>query len=233
MIKPKLFAGARKRQQIESTKNQVLIWVAVAACAMTVCLLIGNNLVQRINYQNKVNGELAKTEKIMHDNIQSINDLKSSINAMQTNKQLNLVNLKEDDSTVYQVVLDALPTEDDRAALGSSLQKKVLYRSGVNIEQISVVDDAVALGSSNMQSDGGAESTVYPKAKEISFTITVGGTFQTIQEVLKDIELTIRPVVVSSVNIEGSDDKLLATIRAITYYSPKVNWQMGSKGVNP
>ena len=51
--------------------------------------------------------------------------------------------LKADPSdTALQVVIDAMPTEDDRVALLASLQQIIFAKSGVHVEAISFNDVA-------------------------------------------------------------------------------------------
>ena len=48
---------------------------------------------------------------------------------------------------------------------------------------------------------------------------------------MADIERTIRPIIINSLEISGTDDRLTATIQATTYYSSNVNFQVGEKEV--
>ena len=122
MSEENALTGIKKRQQITNTRKQVFTWVALAAALVVICLVVGWNLMQRINYQNKVNRDVGKTAQTMHDNVEAADKLIKNVNALKANAALSLPNLKADDSTVFQVVIDALPTEDDSVALSSSLQ---------------------------------------------------------------------------------------------------------------
>lgn len=226
----KPLTGVRKRQQIANANKQMFIWVAVAAVVVAVCFVLGLNFVQRIIYQAKVNGEISSTADTLAKNVKTIPALMTEVDTLKTNTNLTLSNLMSDNSTAFQVVLDALPTEDDRTALGASLQQKVLTPSGVSIEQISVTDSSGAAASAT---DGAAGSGVKPTAQPITFSIVLNGSYSAIQSVIKDIERTIRPITINSIDLQGTDDKLQATINATTYYVPKVNYSLGSKEVQP
>lgn len=232
MADEKPLTGVKKRQQISDTRKQVFLWVALASAVVVVCIMVGINLIQRISYQTKVNGELGKTAKTMKQNASNIDELIANVNKLKANQVLTLPNLKSDDSTVFQVVIDALPTEDDSTALSSSLQNKVLSRSGVTIDQISVESTSTDGGSTDDASATTSSSSVdFPKAQPITFRISFVGSYDAVESTLRDIERTIRPITISQMTIDGSDEKLTVTIDATTYYSSSVNFQMGKKTV--
>lgn len=251
MSEENALTGIKKRQQITNTRKQVFTWVALAAALVVICLVVGWNLMQRINYQNKVNRDVGKTAQTMHDNVEAVDKLIKNVNALKANAALSLPNLKADDSTVFQVVIDALPTEDDIVALSSSLQNKILSKSGVTIEQINVdttesdsssgsssSSSSSSSGSSSSSDSGSSRSGVskaddiqFPVAKPITFRVSLVGSFDSVKSALQDIESTIRPITITKLTIDGSDDKLNATIEAQTYYSSKVNFKLGKKEI--
>lgn len=221
--------GVKKRQQIAGTRKEVLMWVAIASAVVVICLVVGMNIFQRIQYQMKVNTEISKTAKTMEANVKAIDGLIKNVNDLRANRLLTAPGLKADDSTVFQVVIDALPTENDSVSLSSSLQNKILNRSGVTIEQISV--DGESSSSSNDDDEVTTSNVEFPVAQPINFRISIVGTYESIKQTLADIERTIRPIIINSLEISGTDDRLTATIQATTYYSSNVNFQVGEKEV--
>lgn len=221
--------GVKKRQQIAGTRKEVLMWVAIASAVVVICLVVGMNIFQRIQYQMKVNTEISKTAKTMEANVKAIGGLIKNVNDLRANRLLTAPGLKADDSTVFQVVIDALPTENDSVSLSSSLQNKILNRSGVTIEQISV--DGESSSSSNDDDEVTTSNVEFPVAQPINFRISIVGTYESIKQTLADIERTIRPIIINSLEISGTDDRLTATIQATTYYSSNVNFQVGEKEV--
>lgn len=229
--------GIKKRQQIDGTRKQVFVWVALASAAVVICVIVGINLIQRIKYQTKVNSELGKTANTLKSSANSIDDLIKNVNNLRTNRALTLTNLKSDDSTVFQVVIDALPTEADAVDFSTSLQNEILARSGVVIDSISV--DSVSTSSSSStsstssssRSSTGSSAIAFPTAEQMTFKVRVIGSYNNIKDTLEDIQRTIRPITISSLKLEGTDDKLTAEISAVTYYSPSVNYTTGTKEV--
>lgn len=225
----KPLTGVRKRQQIANANRQMFIWVTVAAVVVAVCAVVALNFVQRIIYQAKVNNKLTDTSSILTKSVATIDDLMANVDKLSVNKNLNLPQLRQGDSTAFQVVLDALPTENDKTSLGASLQDRILAPSGVTINQISVTSTGGAAAAPGDTSS----SDIKPTAQPITFSVVVQGTYDSIQTVIQDIERTIRPITIDSVNLQGTDSKLQATISATTYFVPKVNYVLGSEEVKP
>ncbi|MDR0955699.1 MAG: hypothetical protein LBM73_01075 [Candidatus Nomurabacteria bacterium] len=228
--------GTRKRQQISSANRAMLIWVAATAAIVTIAAVLAVNFVQRISYNAKVISAKSQTDNTLKSNITNFATLKANINKLQTDQ--NLLGLKADsDDTALQVVLDALPTQDDRTALGSSLQNKVLNGSGAKIDQLSVTDSSSAAATSTTatSSDGSDQSAanLTPTAQPITFSFSITGSYDTIANSLVDIENTIRPIVINSLDISGTQNQLEAKVSATTYYSPMAQYSLGSKEVKP
>ncbi len=231
MAEQEHLTGIKKRQQISGTRKQVFIWVAAASAAVVICIIVGINLIQRISYQTKVNGELGKTAETLKNSANSIDELISNVNNLRTNRQLTLTNLKSDDSTVFQVVIDALPTEADAVDFSTSLQNEILSRSGVTIDSIAVDAPLSTTSSSADDSSSNSGSVDFPVAQAISFNVSVIGSYNSIQETIENMQRSIRPITIDSIRLEGTDDNLTADIQATTYYSPSVNYTTGTKEV--
>lgn len=228
----KPLTGIKKRQQISDARKQVFGMVALASAAVVVCIMVGMNVFNRIMYQNKVNSELSNTLKIMDNNVENIDKVIENVDALRTNTDLNLPNLKADDSTVFQVIIDALPTENDSVALSSSLQNKILATSGVFIEQLTVDNVENVVSSTSGEEEAVSSSTPQmPVAKAISFRVGFTGSIDAVNQTLRDIEKTIRPITINQISIDGSDEELTVIIDATTYYSENVDFQLGSKEI--
>lgn len=236
MNEDKPLTGVRKRAQIDSANKQMFIWVAIAAVVVSASIVVAVNFVQQIVYQMKVNGKLGETAQILQDDIGKIDSLKTEVNKLNTNQNLNLPKLKADDSTPFQVVLDALPTSDDRVSLGASLQSKILAASGVTVESIGVSGDQTAAAPAATDAtatDGTSASntSTKPTAQPITFSVTISGGYDTVKQAILDIERTIRPMTITSLDLQGTDQNLQATIAITTYFVPKVDWATGTETV--
>ncbi len=222
-----------KRQQIDSAQKQVMMWLSFAGCAVVVTVIVGCNFWDKIVYQTKVNTEVGKTEAILKDNITKIKRIKSNVDALKADESLNLSQIKSDDKSPLQVVLDALPTKNDFASLGSSLQDRILSRSGAFIQSINIDETHEASTSSSSSSSSSSEKTLGLPAKPVHFSVTFSGTINDIRDTLRDLNNSIRTIVINDLQIDGSDDKMNARVSATTYYSPKVNYKLMQKEVTP
>lgn len=230
----KPLTGVRKRQQIDNARKQVVIWVAAAGCCAVIAIIVGIRLWQKIQYQNKVNSQLQTAEKTLKSNVSAIDTIRTNVDALKSNERLNLTQLKSDDQSPLQVVLDAMPTQDNRTALGSALQDKVLSLHGATIQNLTVIsDDSTSSASTDTASSSasGDTSTLNVAATPIEFSVELSGDYNSIQKTIEDMERSIRTIVINSMSIDGSDDKLTVKIVATTYYAPKINYKTSTTEV--
>jgi Tfp pilus assembly protein PilO len=227
---PKL-TGLKKRQQIQQANKTMFIWVAAASVALAICLVLAQFMVRQLMYNNKVIGEKAKTQQILDRNLQTFDTLKKEVTKLTANSDLTALRVADTD-TALQVIIDALPTEDDRAVLGTSLQQVVLARSGVGISSINVTQTGVA---SLATAAAPTTTTVAPSKtpSEIVFDVVVVGNYAQIASAIKDMEHSIRPISINSIKLEGSGQMLSATISARTYYLPGKTVELTQKPVRP
>lgn len=227
----KTLTGVRKRQKIDQTNKQMMFWVAGAAAAVTICAMLAINLFGQIKYQAKIISKKSETSETLKTSLDAISTLTKNINTLQTDQ--NLLALRADtDDTAFNVVIDALPTEDDATALGSSIQEKVLVGSGVSLEsfEYAAVDTSATSGATDTTK---STSSIRPEAKAITFRFKITGSYDAIKAALVNIEKTIRPIIIQSLNIDGTVDNLTATISATTYYVPRVHYAVGQETILP
>lgn len=264
--------GFLKQQQVESTRKTMLIWAAAASITLVVCIMVGINFIKRINYQNKVNDELTKTESTLSNDVSSIDDLITNVKKLSSNN--NLTSLVKDDSSsnAYQIVIDAMPTEYNSLTLRAGIRDKVLSGTGVSIENITTdvdyapdtyqgdddstnnssdsasssdsesTSDSSNADTSGTFSDNGSGAATYataqstssgsmPAAQAVGFNMSFSGSSEAVTSAIENIEKSIRPISINSLKLEGTDSKLTASISAVTYYTPSVNLELGTKTV--
>ena len=54
----------------------------------------------------------------------------------------------------------------------------------------------------------------------MKFSVVISGSYDKVVNLIRDIERTIRPIKLTSVSLNGSDQSLRVSIDAITYYQP-------------
>lgn len=213
-MEKRTITGLKKREQIKNANQAMFLWVVVASVVVAICLVLGQFMVRQMLYNNEVIAAKNKAYDTLVDNKEAFEGLKNEVNKLTSSNTLTALRVDEKD-TALQVVIDALPTSDDRAALATSLQQVVLAQSGVTIESINVIDAGLAsVTLDDEESAGDAE------VGEIPFTVVLLGDYNRISQALKDMERTIRPISLESVEIEGGGTQLRATVNATTYFLP-------------
>ena len=212
----------RKRNQITKANRTMFIWIAIASALVGAAVVVGIFLSQQLFYNEQVLLKKQQTIDTLKQNNAVVEDLKSEIRILDTNADLATVKANPSDQTL-QVILDALPSEPNQLALGSSLQNKLL--TGIPglqpIQQLQV--DSV---------DGGTEQAGVVEGEDvvpnsINFRFTVLGTQDALKQVLENLERSIRTIEVVSVRIENQADGSLAmTVSARAFYEPTVNLQL-------
>ena len=227
MVESKQATALRKRQQIEKANRSMFAWVAGASVIVAFAIVAAQFMIQQGFFNEKVINEKRTTDRILSENLESVDQLKEGVNALLANENLEAARAQGDDSNL-QVVLDALPPTLDTLNLGTSLQSVLLAGNVQQIDSLTV--DASFDEDSAVQdaSEVGVEGPV-----EIPFRFTVSGNYNQIRDAFRSLERSIRPIRVISAGIEGNDNNLTATVQAVTYYQPAKTVELEEKTVAP
>lgn len=218
-------SGLRKRQLINAANKTVFIWIVIASIVLGVCGVVAQFLIQQLMFNNKIYGVQSTTSTTLENNIKAYSGLKEDVKKLIANESLTALR-KGDNSTALQVIIDALPTEENKGAFATSMQTEVLGPSGVTLSSFSVAD------TSDISTSSSAVATAKdPIPFDCDFVIT--GSYSQIQQALRNLERSIRPITINSIEIQGSATKMQASITATTYYQPSKNVQLKEKPVKP
>lgn len=255
MNNDKPLTGVRKRQQIETTNKQIVIWASIASSLVVICIMIAINFIQDITYQIKVNSALSQTASSLSASVNNISSLSRSVTNLSTDHNLTLSNLNSytdsdgnsQNIPAQQVVLYAMPTSNDPVALGVMLQGILASVRG-NVSQIGVGSSdststsATASAASTTATSSSTSSTTgttsaetsassAPTAQPATFSVTLSGNPNdgTIRNVIQILENTSRVIVINSLTVTSTQ----TTIQATAYYTPRVNYQVGTQEVKP
>ena len=192
-----------------STNNYVAAVIAVTLLVVIICGFIGKGMVQ----------SLILNTKLISGNVTAKSDLNTkltNIPTLLTNYQ-NLGNSK-------QLIADGLPNNADFPQIVSIMQG-ISTASGVTLSSVSPADDtsddsgttgaAAPAGTSTAPAPGGA--TPY------SFSVAVSGPYAQIVQFFESLELSDRPMHVTSTQIAGSDGTLEVTASIQTYYQSEAS----------
>ena len=202
----------RKRQQIDSSKKTMFIFVASAAFLAGIALVVSIFLIQHIVFHSK----------IIIENLKTIDELKKNIRVLDTNTALNSIK-SSDESNALQTILDALPDNPNADAFGASLKNKFIdTTTGVTIQSLSV-----------SQAGSGGEGSESAPANTVSFTMEVSGPADRLKELLTKFESSIRVIDLKALEIQRNEDKLSLVVRGVAYYEPAQTVQLENKVVKP
>lgn len=205
-----------KHRLISKNNSRMFLILAVAGIVFSFSAVASYTLVKRLLYQNKVIGERSKAEKTLKNNITNFDSLSNSFVEFDSAAE-SIIGTADKNS---KIVLDALPSKYDFPALATSMEK-LLTDSGLSNIAIGGLDNEAAA----------EQSSANPEPVEIPITLSGEGSYETVQKFIKDLERSIRPFRVITINITGSSSKMTVSVNGVTYYQPEKVLEIGSQEV--
>ena len=213
----------RKRSLIAKTRKTVFAWVAGASCIIGAVVVVAVLLVQTIIFNNKVISMKKDTVSQLEENIEAVPELEAEVRLLNTNKELKEVTLSEDARPV-QTILDALPADDNRLALGASLQQKLFTDiPGLAVDSLSVDPSATGGIIVEEESEEGVQ--------ELAFTASISGDANALKTALQRLERSIRAINVKAITAATAGDSVSLQISGSAYYLPEPNLDLVDRKV--
>ena len=220
--------AVRKRQQIDSSRKTMFVFVAGAAFLAGIALVISIFLIQQIVFHSKVIIEKQSTIFRLDKNLESVDELKKNVRVLETNSALNSVKANSENSAL-QTVLDALPDNPNADAFGASIKNKFVDTvEGLTLDNLSVTSPN---SRGEESEDNNSESADSPNT--LHFSLEVSGSADKLRELLTKFERSIRVIELKSFEIHTSEDKLSLTIQGVAYYEPAQKIHLEKKVVKP
>ena len=207
----------RKRTMIEKANRTMFVWVACASVVVGVSLVAIIFLVQMTIFNEKVLAEKNRTVATLKQNNKNIPDLEAAVRVLDTNQALIDSKANSDDQAV-QVILDALPSDANSLAFGSSLQTKIFNIPGLTIDKMQI-DPVQGVELFDVSSQSVSGSNIAGQG-EITFRISVVGSESALKQALLNIEKSIRTVDITKLKIETQSSSMVMTIEGRGYYEP-------------
>lgn len=215
----------RKQSLINQTKKTVFMWVVGASALTGAAIVVMILLVQTLIYNEKVLSEKSKANRQVEESIEQAKKLKGSIRTLNANEELRMVRASEG-AQALQSVLDALPADANRLAMGASLQDKLLKDiPGVAVESVSLADAGEVEGAAE------EESFIDAEAKSQPFNVSLSGSAEDLRIALERLERSIRAVDVVSLSAVTTDDRLTIQVSGTMSYLPPMQIQQTEKKV--
>jgi hypothetical protein len=175
-----------------------------------------------------------KTVSTLKQNNKVIPELEDKIREMNTNQALADA-MGPNQTQPIRVVLDALPSEANSPALGSSLQAKFLNDPALRIESLTV-DSVAGVESQTTSNVQDASTTTSAGQNEITFRFAVSVDItnaSALKALLQRLERSIRAIDITSLKTESQANRLVLSVEGRAFYEPAKTVQLQEKTVKP
>lgn len=218
-------APSTKRLQIDKANATMVAAVAISSFVFVFSVVAVKALWSQRGYQQRVIAKKEKARDQLKSNVDAAQNLVTSYKSFVQQSQ-NIIGGDPNgsgprDGDNAKIILDALPSKYDFIAMANSMHS-LFSTSGIKVTNISGTDDEVNQAKN--------ASSVNPQPIPMPFTLSVQGSYGSVQKMLASVEKSIRPVDIDTMIITGTDTKLTVNITAKTYYqsakSLKINTEV-------
>lgn len=187
-----------RREQVKKAGSTVFVVVAMASVVVMFSVISMRFLWDKKNYNGRVISAKTKARDDIRSNIENLKRLAEQFPQLESSATAN-----------SKTILHALPPVYDYAALASSIDYLATV-SGV-VSDTNIGEDMSATAET---------SATISKPVELPLTLSVSGSYESIRQYILNLERSLRPVHITSVEYSGSNSNLQATLQATTYYQP-------------
>jgi hypothetical protein len=223
----------RKRTQISKANRTMFLWIAGASALVGFAVVASIFIGQKLVFNEKVLLAKNKTVSTLNANNKVVADLKTNVRVLDTNADLAKVKASPSDQTI-QVILDALPSDANSLALGSSLQSRLL--SGIpGLTLVSLQVDPVQ-GIESLTDSGvvsGSSAVTAGTSNQITFQFSVTGNQVSLLQALTNLERSIRTIDITRLQIDNQGSSQVMTVQGRAFYEPATTITLYDKVVKP
>jgi Tfp pilus assembly protein PilO len=214
-----------KRLKIDKANSSIISVISVAVFIVVFSLLSSKSLISQLDYNNRLSTAQQASLSQLEADVTAQNTLEKSYAAFISPTQ-NIIGgsstgTGSNDGNNAKIVLDALPSEYDFPALTTSLQN-LLSKESVKIDSISGTDEQLEQQST---------STATPTAVAIPISFSVDGSYQSIENVVSDVQKSIRPFHIQNMELSGNESDIQLSVTAQTYYQPEKDFTITSETI--
>jgi hypothetical protein len=226
----------RKRQQIANANRTMFMWVAIVSALVGIAIVGSIFLFQQAMFNEKVLKLKSTTASTLRANNRAIPELENQVRQMNTNQALT-DSMAPNQTQPIRVVLDALPSDANSPAFGSSLQAKFLDDPALKIESLNVdpvagVESQTDNGVVNASGTGIADASSH----EITFRFSVStdiNNVSALKTLLQKLERSIRAIDPTSVKVETQGARIVLSVEGRAFYEPAKTVELKEKTVKP
>lgn len=218
-------AVVSRRSVLQASAKSMFLWVAGASILVVTIAVLFIYVFKQFSFNNTVISKETTAVRTLKENTRAYSELKKKIDDLAANSDLASARTNQQGDNL-QVITDALATTSDASTFAASLQNIIAPRSGISLESVSIPfgDEASATGT-----EGETETKTESSPIELDYQVEAIGNYQSISTFLENLERTIRPVSVRSLELSGSDSILRAQISLVTYYQPVKDIKINQK----
>ncbi|MEX1995192.1 MAG: hypothetical protein WD887_00230 [Candidatus Saccharimonadales bacterium] len=219
-----------KHLQISKANSTIMTVVAIATIVTVFCLVSSKALLSQATYQNRLISAKNATVKQLETNKGAADQLVNHYKTVfDDSGPVNLIGGKNDKSALAappdvdntKLVLNALPTTYDFPALISSLSK-IMNSNNMGSPTISGTDESVSANN---------QPSATPQPVVIKISMSGQNSYGGVQRLIRDLERSIRPFDVTSLQLNGSQSFMNVGLNLNTYYQPAKTLTAGTKEV--
>ena len=206
-----------KQSLVDKDNNFILVMLATTSAIFIFCLVTSSSLYSMMKYQDKVIKNRNNAAGVLSSNFSVAQNLKAAYQEFENKSPIVVGPVSNS-----VMILDALPSKYDFPALVTSLSTQ-MDKDSIRIKAITGSDKQITA----------IQSSSNPTLTPIPFTISGEGAPGDIEKFILDLEKSIRPMIVSNVEIDASSSSLLTfNISATTYYQPEKTFGINYKTVD-
>jgi len=216
-----------KQIKINEANSTMFTVVAVATIISVFCLVSTKTLFSQLTHQRRVIAARSAANKQLNTNIDAANNLKTQFDVFNSSNPNIIGGIADNNSTGpkdgdnARITLDALPSQYDFPALVTSLEK-ILDNRNIASPTVEGTDQLDQVDNN---------STAQPKPFLIALKVGGISNYSNIQDLIKDLEKSIRPFDITSLELTGSQTKMQVTFNINTYYQQARSLDNGTKEV--
>jgi len=215
-----------KRLMIDKANNLIIVVMAAAAFVTVFSLVSSKTLINQSEYQNRVISAKNKAVRQLNSDITAVQALNSSYQAFNAETP-NVIGgdpagTGQNQGDNADIILDALPYQYDFPALITSLNS-LLSAQGVQVSDLSGTDEQLTESTS--------ASTNTPQAVDMPFSVTLSGSYQAIENVINQLQASIRPMQIQTIQLSGNQSSMSMELSVQTYFQPAKSFKISSEAV--
>jgi hypothetical protein len=209
-------ASFTKRTLITKANSTMVLATGAAAFVVVFSLVASRTLISQASYQNRVISAKKEALSTLESDLAARDSLVASYKGFVGTPENvlggNPEGTGDKDGDNAKIVLDALPSKYDFPAMVTSLEK-LIEGQGLTIMAISGTDEEITQSVNQTNAE--------PQPIAMPFQIQVGGSYDSIQNLVDVFKRSIRPFQIQKIEISGDEGSMTATIDAKTFYQPE------------